>query len=260
MRHDTKYTIFFTIAVCLVCSVFVSSAAVLLKDLQEQNILLDRHEKVLEVAGLRAKDQQLSAGEVDAIFQAKIRPELIELATGETAEGLDPASYDQRKAEKDPALSEAIPPNKAKVRRLPRYALIYKVVDGEELRSIILPIEGKGLWSTLYGYLSLAPDGHTIQSIIFYEHGETPGLGGEIDNPRWRAVWKGRKIFDDEGVVRIQVKKGPAGPPDQDPNRVDGLSGATLTSHGVTDAVQFWMSDQAFGPYLAKLQKERDVL
>jgi len=260
MQHDTKYTLFFAIAVCLVCSVFVSSAAVLLKDRQQRNILIDRHEKVLKVAGLLPSDHNLSDEEIDAMFQARIRPELIELATGKAATDIDPASYDQRRAEKDPTLSVPVPPNKARVRRLPRYGLIYKVLEGDQVKSIIFPIEGKGLWSTLYGYLALAPDGQTIQSIIFYEHGETPGLGGEIDNPRWRASWKGRQVFDDEGNVRIHVKKGPAGPPDQDPNRVDGLSGATLTSNGVTNAVQFWMGKKAFGPYLAKLQKESGVL
>jgi Na+-transporting NADH:ubiquinone oxidoreductase subunit C len=86
--------------------------------------------------------------------------------------------------------------------------------------------------------------------ITFYEHGETPGLGGEVDNPRWKALWKGRKAFDASGNPVIDVKKGVAGPADTDPYNVDGISGATITSRGVGALVRFWLGDDGFGPYL----------
>jgi Na+-transporting NADH:ubiquinone oxidoreductase subunit C len=125
------------------------------------------------------------------------------------------------------------------------------VVEGDELKAIILPIEGKGLWSTLYGYLALAPDANTVVGITFYDHGETPGLGGEVDNPRWQALWPNRKAYDARGNAALRVKKGRAGPPEEDPHQVDGLSGATITSRGVTALIQFWLGDDGFGPYLA---------
>ncbi len=248
--HDTKYTILFAAAVCLVCSVFVASAAVFLKPLQDANIVLDRQKKVLTVAGLMEEGQKLSAAEVNAIFEKNIQPQVIDLATGEPNNEVDPNTFDQQRAAKDPALSQPAAANNAQVRRVPNQALVYKVVRNGKLEATILPIEGKGLWSTLYGFLALAPDFDTISGITFYQHGETPGLGGEVDNPRWKALWQGRKAFDDKGAIRIQVKKGQAGSVESDPHNVDGLSGATLTSRGVSDLVQFWLSDAAFGPYL----------
>ena len=140
---------------------------------------------------------------------------------------------------------------------MPDDGLVYEVVKDDEVEAIILPIEGMGLWSTLYGYIALDADVNTIEGITFYEHGETPGLGGEVDNPRWKALWPGRKAFDERGNVKIQVKKGPAGPPSEDPYQVDGLSGATLTSRGVTNMLHFWLGEEGFGPYLDRLSEAR---
>ena len=129
--------------------------------------------------------------------------------------------------------------------------MVYRVVRDGKLQAIIVPISGKGLWSTLYGYLALAPDTRTIRGITFYEHGETPGLGGEVDNPRWQALWKGRLAYDDSWRPAIGVKKGRAGSVERDPYQVDGLSGATITSRGVGHLVRFWLGEHGFGPYLA---------
>ena len=134
--------------------------------------------------------------------------------------------------------------------RVPKNALVYEVLKDGQVDEIILPIEGKGLWSVLYGYIALAPDGNSVRGITFYEHGETPGLGGEVDNPRWKALWPGRKVYDERGRVQIMVKKGPAGPAESDPHHVDGLSGATLTSRGVTNMLRFWLGEQGFGTFL----------
>ena len=103
----------------------------------------------------------------------------------------------------------------------------------------------------LYGYLALAPDARTIVGITFYQHKETPGLGGEVDNPRWKSLWPGRLAYDERGNPAIRVKKGPAGSVEEDPYQVDGLSGATITSRGVTNLLRFWLGDDGFGPYLA---------
>ena len=112
----------------------------------------------------------------------------------------------------------------------------------------IFPIEGKGLWSTLYGFLAVNKDLNTVEGIIFYAHGETPGLGGEIENPRWTGLWPGKKVFDKDGSPAISVVKGQAKP--GDPYQVDGLSGATITARGVMHLVRFWMGDEGYGNYL----------
>jgi Na+-transporting NADH:ubiquinone oxidoreductase subunit C len=120
---------------------------------------------------------------------------------------------------------------------------------------LVLPVEGKGLWSTLYGFLALDADLNTIRGLTFYQHGETPGLGGEVDNRTWKALWPGRKAYKDDVPV-IAVVRGRAGPPSEDPYKVDGLSGATITSRGVTHLVQFWLGENGFEPYIDRLRKE----
>lgn len=256
MQHSTGYIIGFSALVCVVCALFVSGSAVTLKELQERNIRVDKQRNVLAVAGLTRPGQDLSASEVQKIFDESIRPKVIDLETGEVDPSVDPSEFDQRSAAKDPVLSRRAPENPAKVMRLPDDALVYEVVDEHgEVEAIILPIEGMGLWSVLYGYIALAPDLRTIKGITYYEQGETAGLGGEVENPRWKQLWVGRKAFDERGNVKIRVAKGPAGPPSEDPYRVDGLSGATLTSRGVTNMLHFWLGEDGFGPYLARLRE-----
>jgi Na+-transporting NADH:ubiquinone oxidoreductase subunit C len=255
-QHSNAYIIGFAAAVCLVCSIVVSSTAVALRPRQIENKELDRQKQVLSVAGLVDSGQGVAADEVQRLFDEFIVARAVELSTGAYDESVNPAEYDQRKAEKDPATSRPAPPNKAGLQRLPNIAVIYqKVVDGN-IEMVILPIEGKGLWSTLYGFIALAPDGTTVEGITFYEHGETPGLGGEIENPSWKALWPGRQAFDESGDLAIEVIKGHAGPVSEDPYRVDGLSGATITARGVSHLVRFWLSDEGFGQYLDRYRSE----
>ena len=97
---------------------------------------------------------------------------------------------------------------------------------------------------------------NTIKGITYYKHGETPGLGGEVDNQNWKDKWPGRKAFDASGKVVIALIKGSAGSAEENPHQVDGLSGATLTSRGVTNMLDFWLSDMGYGPYLEKFRAE----
>jgi Na+-transporting NADH:ubiquinone oxidoreductase subunit C len=250
MQHSTGYIVGFAVVICLICALFVAGAAVSLKPRQEANVLLDRQKKVLAVAGLMEDGQKLSPERIAEIFDTAIQPKVIELASGAIDDSVDAASFDQQAAMNDPSKSEPAPENSAKVPRLPKHALVYDVIDGGERKALILPIQGAGLWGTLYGYLALDPDTTTIVGITFYQHKETPGLGGEVDNPRWKALWPGRRAFDDRWKPAIQVKKGLAGTPEEDPFNVDGLSGATITSRGVTALVRFWIGPNGFGPYL----------
>ena len=259
MERSTGYIIGFAAAVCLVCSVLVTSSAVSLKDRQEENKRLDRQKKILTLAGLMEKGDDLSATEIDGLFNDNIEPHIIVLETGAYDNDADPIAFDQRKAAKDPATSQAAPDNRSGIQRIPDEALIYHVLQDGEPVTLILPIEGKGLWSTLYGYLALAPDTTTVKGITFYEHGETPGLGGEIENPSWTAKWPGRQAFDDSWNPAIEVIKGAAGPVATDPHRIDGLAGATLTSRGVSNLVRFWLGDNGFSPYLERFRAERSA-
>ncbi len=258
-QYSNAYVVGFATAVCLVCSIVVSTAAVALRDRQDRNKVLDRQTQVLVVAGLLEEGQKTSPENVEHLFGDNIQIRVVNLATGEYDDSVDAATFDQRKATKDPAASHEAPVNNAGITRVPTFALVYQRVEDQEVQSLILPIEGKGLWSTLYGYLALAPDTTTIEGITFYEHGETPGLGGEIDNPSWKSVWIGRQAFDENWQPAVEVIKGLAGPVAEDPYRVDGLSGATLTARGVSDLVRFWLGKDGFEPYLANFRAERSA-
>ena len=257
MQRSPLYTILFATAVCIVCAIVVSSSAVSLKERQEINAALQKQRSVLQAAGLMDPKEKLDAEQVAERFQ-NIEMEVIDMATGESAPDIDPATYDQAKAAKDPAQSTVAPPNPSLVKRIPNYALVYKVLDeGGNVEALVLPVEGYGLWKTLYGFLAIEDDLNTVRGITFYEHGETPGLGGEVDNPRWKSRWVGRTVFGDDGEPKIEVIKGFAPPPDEAPYEVDGLSGATLTARGVTNLVHFWLGETGFGPYLDKLEQQR---
>ena len=240
------------LGLCLVCSVVVSTAAVVLKPAQQANKTLDLKRNILMAAGLL--DPVLS---VEEQFE-QVETRVVSLDEGRFVEGVDPASFDQREAAKDPAQSRAIPgdADPAKLVRREDRALVYLVRDQQGgLDKIILPIRGYGLWSTLYGFMALQSDGNTVAGLGFYEHGETPGLGGEIDNPNWKAIWPGKQVYQGDQVA-IQVLKGavPSGSADAQ-WQVDGLSGATLTTKGVHNLVRYWMGDQGFKPLLENLRR-----
>ena len=256
-RDSTGYTVGFAALVCVLCGIGVAGAAVALKPRQDENKVLDQQKQVLLVAGLLKPGQAANPAEIKALFDKNIRPEVINLKTGALAKDIKAEGFDQRRAQKDPATSTAAPDNAAKVFRLPNNALVYHVLKDGKTDMLILPIEGYGLWSVLYGYLALDDDTTTVKGITFYAHAETPGLGGEVDNPKWKAGWAGRKIFDDKGQVALSVIKGQAGPAPADPHHIDGLSGATITSNGVTNLVKFWFGKDGFGPYLEQFRKSQ---
>lgn len=128
---------------------------------------------------------------------------------------------------------------------------VYLVMDDSRIEQVILPVEGAGLWATMYGFLAVEADGNTIRGLQFYDHGETPGLGDQVDKPAWREQWRGKKLFDANGETQIEVIKGFA--PDDSEYEIDGLAGATLTARGVSVFVRHWISDEGYGPYLKSL-------
>jgi Na+-transporting NADH:ubiquinone oxidoreductase subunit C len=253
------YTLRFAAVVAVTSSAVVATTAVALASRQEANRLLDRRRHVLEVTALSAPGERLAADEVTRRFAESVRTMAIELATGEVATSVDAETFDPRRAAQDPERSRPAPRNAAGVARLPEHALVYQVVRDGEVETLVLPFEGVGLWSTMYGYIALSGDLSTVRGVTFYEHAETAGLGALISDPDWRALWQGRRVFGDEWEPRLSVIKGRAPPPDVAPFEVDGLSGATLTGNGVTAALHFWLGDAGFGPYLARYRAERGI-
>ena len=260
-------------ALCLVGAVLVSGSAVALKPLQESNKSKDEKINILEVAGL------LDEGtDIESTFKNAIETKIVDLATGEYSDAVDAKTYDQWKAAKDPALSEAIPPEKdiASIKRKPKLAKVYLVRQGGQLKTVILPVNGYGLWSTMYGFIALQADAQTVVGLNLYDQAETPGLGGEVVNPKWKALWKGKKVYNftgkelyesnlsekgqsiDIGEVALGLVKGSVDPSKPGSEyQVDALAGATLTSRGVSNLVQYWMGKEGYGLYLAKVRSGR---
>lgn len=258
MQTEVMKTVGFAALVCVVCSIFVASSAVLLRGRQEENRVLDLRSKVVLVSDVAEPGEPLTRDAINRLFEENLTALVVNLETGEPTD-IDVLTFDQRAAARDPEQSRAVPANPARVNRVSDHALIYqRIVDGEVDR-LILPVHGYGLWSTLYGFIALSGDLQTIEGITFYEHEETAGMGGEVDNPRWQALWPGRKPFDDNWNVVIEVLKGAAGPAETDPYHVDGLAGATLTSRGVTNLLHFWLGEEGFGPYLERYRSERGI-
>ena len=254
---STRYTVVFATVVCVVCALLVSVAAVSLQPRQAANARLYMEKNVLVAAGLAEPGQDLSERDLRRIFDASIKARLVNFATGELVpEGrIDARGYDQRKARNDPGASRAAPPNNAGIGRLPDLGIVYFVMNDGKVDQVVIAVEGLGMWGTIYGFLSLAPDGNTVRGLTYYDQKETPGLGGEIGNPKWQALWRGRKGFDDQWNAQIMVIKGTAGPPEKDPLRVDGLSGATVTSNAVTRLMRFWLSDEGYGKFLKRFRE-----
>ena len=252
-NDSTKKTVVVAAALCLVCSVLVSGAAVFLKPQQDYNKALDKRRNILQIAGLMEEGKS-----VDELFK-QIETRVVDLESGKYVELEDASAYDQRKAAKDPAQSAALSAEQdiAGIKRRAHQASVYLVKDGDALKTIILPVHGYGLWSTLYGFLALEADASTVAGFGFYEHAETPGLGGEVDNPSWRAMWPGKVVHSAAGDVAIEVIKGSvnADTPGAQ-HKIDGLAGATLTSRGVSNLLQFWMSEQGFGAYLQNIKSQ----
>ena len=243
MQYSTKYIFLFAGAVCLACSMMISVAAVGLRERQERNKVLDRRKNVLLACQLMKQRERLSADEVEKRFEG-IEIRAIDIDTGEHVK---PEAYDP----------DAVVPggdNLARLQELPVYAQIYLVMENGNVDALVLPIHGKGLWSTLYGFLALEADTKTVRGLTFYEHGETPGLGGEVDNDTWKAKWIGKVVYDGQWNVKIGLVKGRAAP--DDIHHVDGLSGATLTSRGVTNLLNFWLGEDGYAPYLRRFREE----
>lgn len=247
------------ISVCLVSSILVSVAAVGLKPQQDANRLLNERQNILTAAGIldpgaRTDNEGRGINELFERFDVRV----VDLRTGEYADHIDPEDFDQLRSARQPDTSQRLADadDPATLRRLENYGRVF-LIRGEagEIERAVLPVRGMGLWGTMFGYLAIEGDIQTASGIAFYQHQETPGLGGEIENPRWRAQWEGLKLFDDSSpAVELVKSRAPEGS-DARQHQVDMLAGATLTSRGVENLVNFWLSDMGYGPYLEKLRR-----
>jgi len=249
LEFSNKYIVCFALALCLICSATVSSLAVVLKDKQEANKLLDKQMNVLRVAQLIETDEEPNPEKVTRLFE-DIEVLTFDQATGNPVEIRNVWKFNPLKNSKtDEGGVDASDPRAKRVaiKRMPKTLLAYRVkTAGKEC--LVLPIYGNGLWSLLLGFLAIELDTSKVVGITFYEHLETPGLGGEIDNPNWKALWPGKLCFDEDGNPAVEVVK--QGAVKNPATQVDGISGATITSKAVGNLVQLWLGDTGYGPFL----------
>lgn len=235
-------TVGIVVAVCLACSIVVSTAAVGLRSQQQTNAKLDKQTNVLEAAGLL----DIAAGDIAGTYNKYVEQRFVDLETGEYVDVAD--GFDMFKAAKDPEYQVRPNPDTAKVFRHSKVVSVYHVKnDAGDVTRIVLEVYGSGLWNLMYGLLAVDADGNTTRNFVYYDQKETPGLGGEVQNPAWKALWDGKKLFDD-GDVAIKLKKNAAS---DNPHTVDALSGATLTTNGVQASLDYWLSDRGLGNFLA---------
>nr|WP_284150246.1 Na(+)-translocating NADH-quinone reductase subunit C [Morganella morganii] len=250
-KDSVARTFIVVFVLCLVCSIVVAGSAVGLKSTQQTQIMLDKQRNILDVAGLLTPS--MPADEIDAVYKKFIRAKMVNLKTGQMSDST--GKYDLNDELRSDETSIALSPEEdlAKIRRRANSAEIYLVQNGQgETSKIVLPVYGSGLWSVMYAFIAIDVDGITSEGITYYQHGETPGLGGEVDNPQWRKQWIGKKLFNEEGMPAIKIVRSGA---TDSPYGIDGLSGATLTSNGIQHMFDFWLGDNGFGPFLKTVRE-----
>ena len=223
----------------------MSVTAVSVRPEQNLNIENEKKVKILAAAGIQTDKVDEEFLRIKTVF---VDFETDKLVTIDTA-------YDHIKAASNPDQSTVIPKadDIAVLKRRENIGTIYVWVDEKNaIEKLVLPIRGYGLWGTLYGYLSLDSDLNTVRGIEYYDHKETPGLGGEVDNPNWKSDWYGKRIYNENGSVALYVTKG-ASSTDYE---IDGISGATLTTNGVSNMIKYWLGDNGYGPIIKNLNEE----
>lgn len=260
-RDSIKHTFLVALLLCLVCSLLVSASAVGLRSLQERNKLREKNKNILLAAGL-FDPQKHSNSDIASLMEG-VTPRIIDLDTGEYLPAEEYSSvlgvsdindYDQKAATNDLQLSYGVVPEEdvASIQRREKYSFVYEVKEGDQVKLFVLPIRGYGLWSTLWGFVAVdaqslkqGPEHLIITGLKYYDQKETPGLGGEVDNPNWLAQWPGKHVYDANWNVKIEVTKSA-----NTEYEVDALSGATITSNGVSNMMQYWFGENGFKPFL----------
>jgi len=247
VRRESDLRTFMTaLVLAVVCSFLVSGAAVALKPKQKKNKELDRKRNVLIAGGLMA-----DGIDVEKAFE-EIEIQFVDMKTSEKSDGDIDAYFDNFKklstGESSIRLTKA--QDVAGIKSIPAKVPLFILKKDGQLDKVILPVYGSGLWSTLYGFLALESDLNSVSGITFYEHAETPGLGGEVDNPLWKDSWIGKKIYGDGGDILFGLVKGGV----KSEYQVDSISGATLTSVGVENIIKFWLGDNGFAGYLKNMR------
>ena len=248
-KDSVMGTMVFIISLSLVCSFMITGTAQILKERK----LVKKRDEVQQFV-LKAAGVESNSSDFRELFTSRVQPKLVDLESGQFIEHENILDFDGRMAAINPETSRKPKKDTAKIKSRADQVRMFEVFDDQgELTSIVMPIYGKGLWSMIYGYLAVEPDLNTIKNIVFYEHGETPGIADFVTDPEWNALWQGKKLFDEKGKIAIKVVKG--GAKAGDVHGVDGVSGATRTGVGIQKAVEFWFGVEGYQNFLHTFAK-----
>ncbi len=236
------------LAVAFVCALAVSLAAVTLKPLYLANQEEARVGRLLAILdALAVQGRTYTIDDIEA--------RVVRLDDGIYDDSINLDEFDPIKSALETATSIALESSEdiAGIRRRANHAVVYLVRNtAGQPDVLILPVYGIGYQSTLRGYLALDGNANDIVALTFYEQGETPGLGGRIEEPGWQSLWQGKQAYAADGALAISV-----GGSDNSGSvhQVDGISGATHTTVGVEALVRFWLGERGFVPYLNRVRE-----
>jgi Na+-transporting NADH:ubiquinone oxidoreductase subunit C len=259
MRKDSPLRALLTVLVtAVVCSFFVSASVVVLRPIQLNNKLLERSGNVLQLTGLLRADDTVEDEALLDLFKG-LDARVANINEASLDSSFDPYTFDARRAANDPELSVVVPPAEdlAGLGRRSQYETVYLVWKNGDLARVVLPIRGAGMWSMLYGYISLESDFNTIAGVMFYEHNETPGLGDQIASAHWQAKWVGKQLYDEQGGMLFRISEGPVSEGASGAEyQVDALTGATVTANAVTALMRYWFGPNGYGPLLKRMREQ----
>ena len=211
-QFSNRYIFIFSIVMVVSVATLLSLAATLLQPAQEKNLEIEKKKSMLESIGVPATWEN-----TEDLYDKYIRESFVLNSKGEPVEGIDAFTVVLRNEQKKPLEEQYLP--------------VFKATPDDGEKVTILPVEGKGLWGPIYGYVSLKSDMNTIYGVTFDHKGETPGLGAEINTFDFEGMFHGKKLFDNDKFVSVNVLKGGADP--NDIHGVDAISGGTITSKGL---------------------------
>lgn len=232
--NTNGYTFGFAIVMVVVVGTVLAFAATSLQPRQYENMRIDKMQQILGTVGI-----QVETTEAEQTYDQVIVEEIVLDNQGQAKEGIAAFDVDlAQELKKSPA-----------EQNFPLY-----IAETEGERFYIVPLRGAGLWNAIFGYIALKDDVNTVKGVAFDHLGETPGLGAEITQEWFRERFEDEKIFDDAGnLVGIAVVKGNTSP-SKDDNRVDAISGSTITGDGVTN-----MISERLLHYLPYFESETDL-
>ena len=249
-HNNPLYVLTISATIAVTCAAMVTGAVTYFRPMQAAYGALEWNRDVIQAAGLTSNGQALSDREVAGLFR-QLNVRAVDFRTGSLTDEVDPLSFDfeaaANSADGSTELSSGSDP--ANLGRIPNLGPVYFVGPVEAPERIVIPVYGKGMWSTIRAFVAIGSDGKTIKSLIIHEHGETPGIGDRIEDANWLSAWQGKLGFDHEGNAAIAL----AGSSTPDANAVDAITGATVTAEAVTTLVRFWLSDAGYGPLLKQI-------